>query len=635
MLILAATSIFATFYHLAQILKPFCAGLFMTFATAGGLFLLAGWGHQAHKYAQGYTAQSLLGTFGTVGFPLALILAWGNAGGIGLIPGGLAPPDGALDLAFRSLALRLPHNALAALESMSGRMWAEWGIGGLEFLAHPVDSLFGFFCYFAAKFAAWIMELVVGIRILLMSIAWAFGPLYICALAAPATRSIGTTFLLGALSVYMWPLAFGFVDAGTIALLSAIVGHSLGFYSEIFAMFTVGLWVLIGYIAAPFALGVAMTSGNVVGAAGTLIGAAMGGAAAGMGAMAQKTLGAAGAAANMIPGVGPALGAGLSGLGNMAGSAGRHTGAAMQQGAHGQVYHPSFTRGGMSFGGGRGRPPTPTDGGNRPPSGNGGGTPPNNPPDGGGGGDGPPPPPTPPPGGGPKPPPPGQVGPNIGSANFTGGVGAPPPGNRPIRHARSPQMNPFAPTSEPPPAQANSVAGPGNPITAAPSSPAAEQGGSPGGSPPPRPAANSVSHSPPISSSASAFPPPTTGSSTPASQGPPPSSIPGASAGNGASAITGSPSAGPQGYGIAPSSPPAPLVTPNVSVPSANNPVPPPPTAATAPPPAPVSDTVSAPPPPAPESSQRASIAHGFPSVRKPRPSVTPPPNQPPPQQNI
>lgn len=160
-------------------------------------------------------------------------------------------------------------------------------------------------------------------------LGYALSPIFIGFLAVRTLQSIGVSYLLGLLSVMLWPLGWGVASIMTKGLIdfmsdqSFLSGGELGVagytLQNLIGIGVLGIWLIFSTIAAPVILQKAIASGAQLGQALASGAAAAGVAAATTGANAAATFASGGGTAAGIVGGAAAGGVALAGA-SMSGS---------------------------------------------------------------------------------------------------------------------------------------------------------------------------------------------------------------------------------------------------------------------------------------------------------------------------
>jgi hypothetical protein len=186
--------------------------------------------------------------------------------------------------------------------------------------------------YKLVEMFVWIVLLLQKLLLLFNSI---FLPVMIAMLGIGALSSMGSRYILGMFGVCAWPIGWGVVNAGTVAMITSVVAklntatdmNSLMSYLWAVAiLMVIPCWVVFGYLFAPLAIQKMVTTGagaaqGILGAAAAstarLVGAAIGtaalGAVAAGGGPVSSGGGSSSAAGGVSKGSGPAIGGSSNG----------------------------------------------------------------------------------------------------------------------------------------------------------------------------------------------------------------------------------------------------------------------------------------------------------------------------------
>lgn len=158
-----------------------------------------------------------------------------------------------------------------------------------SFVAFEIKAASGLliFCSKLASIVEWGFWLLQQFLVLFSMI---FLPAFIAMLAVPALASNATKYILGLLGFMAWPIGFGLVNVGTIALIEAVYTHlrnsaeTLDATTYVWALIVacaVPIWMIVGSFVAPYAIQRMVAAGGnaAAGMIGQVGAAAVGGAA--------------------------------------------------------------------------------------------------------------------------------------------------------------------------------------------------------------------------------------------------------------------------------------------------------------------------------------------------------------------
>ena len=178
--------------------------------------------------------------------------------------------------------------------------------------------------------AAALMSFAYLIQKFILSLAYAFAPIFLGLLSLRSTRSIGTSYILNTVGVLAWPLGWAAAAIATENFMGLatqqgfIIGGIVDTYSlqTILATAIIGLWIIITTLLAPVVIHKALMAGGLVGGSllsGFVSPATAAGAQSVRGGVSGAMLGAAGGPLGVAAGA--TAGAGLAGGSSLLGSA--------------------------------------------------------------------------------------------------------------------------------------------------------------------------------------------------------------------------------------------------------------------------------------------------------------------------
>ena len=142
-----------------------------------------------------------------------------------------------------------------------------------DFYTKPVETLTAFVYYLFGIIGTLVMGVAKMFQYFFIALTLAFGPLYIGLLAFNTTRGIGVNFMMSTLSLYLWDLAWRFVDLGTLNLIRVFLNTAAGNATIGQGILLTAGWVILGYIFGPVLVTKAMVAGGNIG--GALVGGVM------------------------------------------------------------------------------------------------------------------------------------------------------------------------------------------------------------------------------------------------------------------------------------------------------------------------------------------------------------------------